>query len=25
MKSPDFWTSPSLVPTSNPTLSNPAS
>jgi hypothetical protein len=25
MKSPDFWTSSSLVPTSNPTLSNPAS
>jgi hypothetical protein len=25
MKTPDFWTSPSLVPTSNPTLSNPAS
>jgi hypothetical protein len=25
MKSPDFWTSPSLVPTSNPTLSNRAS
>ncbi len=25
MKSPDFWTSPSLVPTSSLTLSNPAS